>query len=149
MGLNMKDITSFDSIITNRQMQIIKSSLPFIPVSDQKFMSVMVKFQELKNTIELFSEPDGNLCACDATDDPYENLTQMISSIKTYCSDEEKEFVDMAYNMACAFALSGNPENNHHISDNPIDIKTIIKNLLSPEQKSIIENYGSLLGFSL
>lgn len=145
----MKDITPFDSLITNRQMQIIKSSLPFIPVSEQKFMSLMVKFQELKNTVDLFSEPDGNLCACGAQEDPYDNLTQMVNSIKVYCSDEEKDFLDMAYNMACAYTLSGTNKNERHTNNNNPDIKNIIKTFLSPEQKSMLENYSSMLGLSI
>lgn len=146
----MGDTNSFDDIISSRQMQIIKCALPFIPVSEQKFMSLLVKYQEFQNTINLFSTPDGNLSICGTPDDPYDNLTEMVNSIKDFCSDPEKEFLDMAYNMACAYTLSGNIKQKKSSMDTPnFNIKDLVKNLLTPEQKNLFDNYSSMLGISL
>lgn len=47
-------LTDLDYLIGDHHLQMIKAALPFLEVPEQKAVSVFVKAQELKNTLELF-----------------------------------------------------------------------------------------------
>lgn len=132
---NTENITWFDSIISSRQMQIIKSALPYIPFNEQKTISLIVKFTELKNTLKLFDgNSDETLSVC--SDNEEDNLAEMLNSIKPYCTDEENEKLDVIYNIFTAYNLSKDNKKP--------DISTLLRSMLSPEQQSILESYSLL-----
>ena len=49
---NMKQ-TLFDSMLTNRNLQILKAVLPYIDYDTGKSLGIYIKFQELKNSFSI------------------------------------------------------------------------------------------------
>lgn len=156
MDSNIEQITPFDNAITSRQFQIIKSALPYIPVSEQKVISLFVKFQELKNTIRLF---DGNseetMGICSVNGNTNDNLAEMVNCIKPFCNDSEKEQLDFIYNIVCAFNLSrsgkneGNGENSDsNNNNNQFNIANTLRAMLSPEQQTLLDSCSLMFGLN-
>lgn len=158
MDSNIDQITPFDNAITSRQFQIIKSALPYIPISDQKVISLFVKFQELKNTIRLFDgTSEETMGICSVNGNTNDNLAEMVNCIKPFCSDSEKEQLDFLYNIACAFNLSnsgkndseknnGNNENSSHNSQ--FNIANTLRAMLSPEQQTLLDSCSLMFGLN-
>lgn len=152
MDSNIEQITPFDNAITSRQFQIIKSALPYIPVSEQKIISLFVKVQELKNTIHLF---DGNseetMGICSVSGNTNDNLAEMVNCIKPFCNDSEKEQLDFLYNIACAFNLShsGKGDNESSKNDNnQLNLINTLKAMMSPEQQTLLDSCSLMFGLN-
>ena len=47
-------LTDLDYLIGDHHLQMIKASLPYLGVPEQKAISLFVKVQELRKTVELF-----------------------------------------------------------------------------------------------
>ena len=47
--------TDFDQQTTNRHLQVLKAAIPYMPVSQQKTMSFLIKFQNCKTPCIFFS----------------------------------------------------------------------------------------------
>ena len=71
-------LTDLDYLIGDHHLQMIKASLPYLGVPEQKAISLFVKVQELRKTVELFEteevasmgicsleRPQGNGSLCD------------------------------------------------------------------------------------
>lgn len=151
MDSNIEQLTEFDSLISPKQLQIIKSALPYIPLNDRKVISLIVKFQELKNTLHLYDNTsDETLGICSSNENINENLAEMVDSIKHYCTDSEKENLDFYYNVACAFNLSrACAEDCKDSSENDgFDAGNILKSMLSPEQQTLLESCSLMFGLN-
>lgn len=145
MNDSFSNITTFDSLVQTQQLQIIKAAIPYIQTSEQKFLSIYVKFLELNQTIHLFNKKDNALKACSVdteTESPTELPIRMLNDVRCYCTDSEKETIDMILNFFSAFELYRSyldtPEAKSTRNENPF---SFIKNFLSPEQKEIFETY--------
>ncbi|MDE6253468.1 MAG: hypothetical protein K2M78_12710 [Lachnospiraceae bacterium] len=154
MDSNIEQITPFDNAISSRQFQIIKSALPYIPVSEQKVISFFVKFQELKNTIHLFDgSSEETMGICSVNGNTNDNLAEMVNCIKPFCNDSEKEQLDFLYNIACAFNLShsskSDSENSNNNNDNnQFNIANTLRAMLSPEQQTLLDSCSLMFGLN-
>lgn len=139
--------TEFDQQTTNRHLQVLKAAIPYMPVSQQKTMSFLIKFQELQNAMHIFQSDGGELGICSLTEEE-KNPLDMLESIKSYCSDKEKELLDVLTNFLQASQLYRQYQNaSRQASDNPDGslnpMETLI-HLLSPEQQETFLQYQNL-----
>ena len=87
---NMKQ-TLFDSMLTNRNLQILKAVLPYIDYDTGKSLGIYIKFQELKNSFSInpgsymIKDKNGNYKAmnCDKPLD-FSTLYPMFWSTRAY-----------------------------------------------------------------
>lgn len=93
-----------DTLIQDRHLQILKSALPYLNPSRQKDMAMMVKFMELQRTMALFQNPANNLRMCSEEEPEEERSLQMLTTIREYCNDYEKETVDNLINFVQMFS---------------------------------------------
>ena len=54
-------LTEFDGMIQNEHHQLLKAALPYMQPAGQRLISLLVKLQELRNTLLLFQETEGPL----------------------------------------------------------------------------------------
>ena len=47
-------LTDLDYLVGDHHLQMIKAALPYLNVTEQRAVSLFVKFQELRRTFELF-----------------------------------------------------------------------------------------------
>lgn len=140
-------ITALDAIATENHLQMIKAAIPYIGGGEQRFISVYVKYLELMNTISFFRNSDSDdMKACSLTAQSNSPL-DMLNDIRDYCSEEEKETVDVFINIINSIQLyqtyketvgdeDGSPKGG------PMDL---LRGMLSPDQQAMFETYSTLL----
>lgn len=150
-----KELTEFDSLICDPHLQMIKAAIPYISASGQQILSIYVKSLELSKTMKLLQK-DGNQSVgiCSISENK-RNPTEMLNAIKKYCTDGEREMLELFMNFSSAFHMynsyrelfpsehSGKNAGNasQEASINPMDI---LKGMLSPEQQSMFDTYSTL-----
>ncbi|MCI8917921.1 MAG: hypothetical protein HFH29_03980 [Eubacterium sp.] len=95
--------TAFDEKIQNKDLQILKTALPYMKGPRQKEILTLIKSMELRKSIELIDSDDTSLSIC-STDNPMENTLNMLSDIRKFCSEREQEHIDMMLNLFSMFS---------------------------------------------
>ncbi|MCI8391224.1 MAG: hypothetical protein HFI35_11220 [Roseburia sp.] len=90
--------TSFDYMTQNRQLQMMKTILPYMKEAQKKQFAILIKYMELQNTIQIFSQEDKVLSMC-SVDEESNNMVAMINDLRQFCSEKEQETLDMLINM--------------------------------------------------
>lgn len=86
--------TYFDSLVSGKNIQIIKTLIPFMPPNSQKILSVMVKVTELQNTIRLVNSPSIRAAGIHINGTG-KNLSDMLEAMKKFLSPQDVEMIDM------------------------------------------------------
>lgn len=141
-----KELTDFDSVICDPHLQMLKAAIPYISANSQQFLSLYVKSLELSNTIKLLNRKETQSVGICSISESKKNTTEMLNAIKKYCSESEREMLDLFMNFFSAFRMYHSyrelfPGENTDNS-NPMDM---LKTMLSPEQKSMFDTYSSIL----
>ena len=109
-----------DTLIQSRDLQMLKSVVPYMNGSQQRMVSLVIKLVELQKTIQLFNaEPEmqaAELHICE-NDSPTERTCHMLAALREYCTPAEQEnidtflnFFDMYSSYESLFAENGLPE---------------------------------------
>ena len=123
-------LTDLDYLIGDHHLQMIKASLPYLGVPEQKAISLFVKVQELRKTVELFETEEVasmGICSLDRQEKPG-SMRDMLKAIRPYGNPSEREMIDMAEGF-----MDGHT---------PMDQ---LMRLLSPEQQSRFETMQMLM----
>ncbi len=140
--------TSFDNLIQNNQLRILKAALPYIQLSEQRLLSVYVKILELKNTMELFNKDEGTLSACSLQKENA-SILDLLQDIRKYCPPDKQDAIDQILNFANMYQMyqtyqTLSKDFEREKKENPdLDTMEQIKSMMSPEQQSIFETYLS------
>ncbi len=86
--------TAFDLETQNRNIQILKTVIPYLSPSRQKNFAVMVKFLELRNAVSIFESPPASMSIC-SSDDPGERNIALLNDLKKFCTPAQQESIDM------------------------------------------------------
>ncbi|MBO5460972.1 MAG: hypothetical protein J5983_04160 [Ruminococcus sp.] len=141
-------MTPFDEITVPRQLRFIKLLLPFLPVSSQRMLGILIKFMELQYTIQMFKtasestlhsvfHTQGNLLS-----DP----SALLEVLSPYLSSEEAEtantFRSLFQVMEMMQTFSGQEGTDSEGSSfNPM---SMMMGMLSPEQQEMFETYQTM-----
>ncbi|EOT27353.1 hypothetical protein VSQ32_03290 [Lachnospiraceae bacterium KK002] len=96
---------AIDTLIQDRHLEMIKAAIPYLDNSRQKNMAMLVKFMELQRTMALFQNPGNDLKMC--SEEEREDPVQMLSAIREYCTDREKEVIDNIIGFVQMFSTYG------------------------------------------
>lgn len=150
----MENTNDFDSMITTHTMKLIKTALPYIDISEQRFLSIYLKFSEFLNTVQLFSQKSAALSACKKESSGNNNFFEMINALKTVCDDSERDTLDMMLNFIQAMQLyktysefykaSGEFTPNAENTTFNFNNMDVLKTFLTPEQQTMFDTYKSL-----
>lgn len=92
---NFNPMTTFDNLIQNKQLLILKAAIPYLTGNSQKALSIFSKYYELIKTVQITHGENSALSMCSInTDNPSEKPIQLLKDIRCYCSDTEKETID-------------------------------------------------------
>ncbi|NLZ81265.1 MAG: hypothetical protein GX913_05625 [Clostridiales bacterium] len=150
--IHTMELTAFDSLITDSNLQMIKAAIPYIPANGQGFISMYVKFIELSNTINIFQKKDkDSLGICSLPEDK-RNVSDMLNTMKHHCSGQQKERFESIINIISTFQMFQTFQDEvskmNQDQDSPlpkIDPMNTLKGMLTPEQQSMLETYSALL----
>lgn len=91
-------LTDLDYLIGDHHLQMMKASLPYLNVPEQKALSLLVKFQELRRTVELFNDEgvaSMGICSLENQEKPG-TVRDMLNAIRPYGNPTEQEMIDLA-----------------------------------------------------
>lgn len=144
------NVTDFDMVVSAKELQIMKAAIPYIPTSEQKFISIYVKFAELMKTLQLFRNSKEDSVGICSVPEESRNPTAMLNAIKCYLDDNERETIDLLTNFVSASSIYSNfKKQNESNGDsnskgNNMDMMSMFKSMLSPEQSAMFDTYSSV-----
>lgn len=101
----------FNSSFSQKTLNILKASLPFIPPGMQRMVSNFVKIEEFNIMVRNLNDSlDATVSACEYSaagnyNGSSFNTNDFISAIKPYLDDRERELIDMLFNMMNALKI--------------------------------------------
>ena len=117
-------LTDLDYLIGDHHLQMIKAALPYLGVPEKKAVSLFVKVQELRKTVELFDTEEVASMGICSLDRPQGggSLRDLLKAIRPYGNPMERDMIDMAETF-----MDG---------QTPMDQ---LRRFLTPEQQSRVE----------
>ena len=80
-------LTPFDTMTQTREIQMLKTVIPYMKSSQKKQFAILIKYMELQNTLHIFSQEEQN------------NPQSLLNSLRPFCTPKELETIDMLTNM--------------------------------------------------
>lgn len=96
--------TPFDAMLQNRSIQMLKTIIPYAPSQQQRTLSILVKYMELGDTIAFFDNSIHSMEICSEAS-PEENTIKMMSELRAFCTEKEKETLDNILNFFQMFSM--------------------------------------------
>lgn len=87
--------TKFDSMVTNKTMQLVKAVIPYIDNRLGNYIGMYIKFKELQNA----SRINSNVTVAAMNADKHPGMEEMLEDIKEFLSEEERETIDTIMSM--------------------------------------------------
>ena len=94
-----KPMTPFDELVTPPQLQMLKLFLPYTPASNQQFLGVFIKFQELQQTISFFQNFENDLHSQAFGSGQAPSMMEMLQELRPYLPQQQAEMMDTFLNM--------------------------------------------------
>lgn len=91
-------ITAFDNMTQSREIQMMKTMIPYMKNSQKKQFAILIKYMELQNTIQIFSQETQALSMCSLPEEE-NNTLSMLNELRKFCTPKESETIDMLINM--------------------------------------------------
>lgn len=124
-------LTDLDYAIGDHHLQMMKAALPYMDISQQRIISLFVKWNELVRTMEFFDENGEGMMSVCSLDEGHVTPVDMLTAVKPYGNQKEQEFIDILVKV-----LSNRSGRNS--GKNPVSADQLIT-LLPPEMQSRIE----------
>ena len=98
----MEDTTNvtYDDVVQTKNVQILKSIVPFLDVRSQRPAAMLIQYMEMQNAYRTFSRPDNSLAAC-AINDGIDRRSAILGAIRQYWTPKEQETIDTLMNLFC------------------------------------------------
>ena len=96
--LNYYKLTDLDYLIGDHHLQMIKAALPYLGIPEQRAVSLFVKAQELRKTIELFETEEVasmGICSLEKKEQNT-SVRDLLKAIRPYGNPSEQDMIDMA-----------------------------------------------------
>ena len=88
----------FDTMTQTREIQMLKTVLPYMKSSQKKQFAILIKYMELQNTLHIFSQEEQVLSMCSLPEEE-NNPQSLLNSLRLFCTPKELETIDMLTNM--------------------------------------------------
>lgn len=119
-------------LMSTKNLNILKATLPFMPITAQRSLSNIIRVEEFSNLYNTMNQSlDYTLSACEVDNENSRtnNISELIEAVKPYLDKSEFELLNMLSNTLKAFNLHNytiNPGNNSNSEDNSIiNVNTI------------------------
>jgi hypothetical protein len=102
-GLKMaeqKTLTPYDEAVQTKQLQMLKTFVPYAGNPMQKHLAAMIQFLEYQTVIQVLDQGDNQLSACSIPEGG-SKTTALLTELKQYCSASEQEMIDNLLNLMC------------------------------------------------
>lgn len=96
--------TALDQMAGSDTTQLLKASVPYLPLKAQQLFAVYAKTQELSNTLRLFSSVNKEQQMC-AASTPCNDPLEALDDIRSFCYGESKNCLDQIINTLALFQI--------------------------------------------
>ena len=124
-------LTDLDYAIASHHLQMLKAALPYMGISQQRTMSMFIKFNELKRTMDFFNENDEGMMSVCSLNTSHASPSDMLEAIKPYANQKEQEVLDIISRLKSG--RKGREQKRSSIAPEQLI------SLLPPEQQSKLE----------
>lgn len=97
-------MTPLDCIVSDDQMQMLKTILPYLPPAQAKLLAILTKWQELTRVLEMYPDQTDTLQAMSMSFKPPDE-TQLLDELKLYGGKKGKQLADGVTQMLDMFQL--------------------------------------------
>lgn len=133
-------VTEFDELIGSTSLQMMKAFLPFLDPSMQQWAAIYIQMQELQNAMALFQNPE--------QPPPWPRRAlppeQLIEELRPYGGPAECASLDQMKNALEAMKMYQKFSDLQQKAKGPLSPMDIIKEMLPPEQASMMETYSAM-----
>lgn len=91
-------LTIYDEKLQTRELQIMKTMVPYLSPKNQRQISFLIQFMQLKTAMSLIDGNEKNLQAAELTS-ATDKRAEMLSALKKFCSPKERETIDTIVNL--------------------------------------------------
>lgn len=93
-------LTEYDGLVQTRELQMLKSMLPFANIKMQMPLAILIQTMQFRNTIHMFQNNANALSACSVNNEP-DRRSAMIQTLRKFCTPKERETIDTLLNIMC------------------------------------------------
>ena len=94
--------TEYDGLVQTRELQMMKSMIPFVATRQQKPLAILIQSLQFRNTVRILQNNEKALSACSInTLNESEKRNAMIQTLRNFCTPKEKETIDTLLNIMC------------------------------------------------
>ena len=96
--------TIFDTLTQSREIQMLKTAIPYMRQSQKRQFAILIKYMELQRAIQVFSPGNASLTACELPAEENNSLN-MLNAMRKYASPKEQEMIDNFTNLFSMMSL--------------------------------------------
>ena len=85
-------LTPFDTMTQTREIQMLKTVIPYMKSSQKKQFAILIKYMELQNTLHIFSQEEQVLSMCSLPEEE-NNPQSLLNSLRPFCTPEKLSFL--------------------------------------------------------
>lgn len=139
--MNEKELklTDLDYAIGDHHLQMLKAALPYMEISQQKALSLFVKWNELVRTMDFFEENDDGMLSVCSLEAGHASAVDMLAAVKPYANPREQELIDVFSNIL--ISRRNRPQGRPGAAFSPEQLIA----LLPPEQQNRLETIRMML----
>lgn len=93
-------VTEYDGLVQTRELQMLKSLLPFANVKSQMPLAILIQSMEFRNTVQMFQN-NANILTASSVHNESDKRNAMIQTLRRFCTPKEKETIDTLLNIMC------------------------------------------------
>ena len=136
--MNERDLklTDLDYAIADHHVQMLKAAIPYMDLTQQRNVSILVKLQELMQTKHFFEENDLGMMSVCSLDKDRTSAPDMLEAVRPYANQKEQELIDVLSR------ILKNKKNRNGRS--PISMDQILS-ILPQEQQSKFETLQMMM----
>lgn len=92
------NLTPFDHMTQTRELQMLKTAVPYMKGAQKKQFAILIKYMELQNTLQVFSQEEKVMSMC-SVDEENNNFMSMLNDMRCFFTEKEQETLDSILNM--------------------------------------------------
>lgn len=94
-------MSNYDEVTDDKQIQLMKTILPYVDPSVQMDITLLIHYLQLQNSFKsLSSTPSKAICACEIPDGSSKEL-ELLKSIRPFFNPNEQLIIDNLINIFC------------------------------------------------
>lgn len=107
---NFLEPTIFDTLTQTREIQMLKTAIPYMKQAQKKQFAIIIKYMELQKAVQIFGKQNyTSMSACGLPEEECNNFN-MLNDIRKYATSSEQEFIDTLTNLLSMLSLYTSPQ---------------------------------------